>query len=129
MNRSSAFLVLVAALFLPVFAIPLFVDPIWWAERFGWETDGPRDLAVYFGRCLGAVATAIALVALRASRDPKSHRGIFDLLAISAVLLAVVHLRGTIEDSQPLVEHIETGMYAVFAAAAWWCRPDRVGAG
>jgi hypothetical protein len=127
MSRSRVFLLVAAAVVLPVFAIPLFVDPIWWADRFGWQTDGSRDLAVYFGRCLGAVALAIVLVALRASRDPASHRGIFDLLALAGLLLAIVHLRGTIEDSQPLVEHLETGMYAAFAAAAWWCRPDRVG--
>jgi hypothetical protein len=126
MNRSSIFLIVVSAVFLPVFAIPLFVDPIWWAERFGWETDGSRDLAVYFGRCLGAIALAVVVVALRASRDPASHRAIFDVLAIGGLLLAIAHLRGTIEDSQPFVEHLETGMYAVFAAAAWWCRPDRV---
>ncbi len=123
MSRSRVFLLVVAAVFLPVFAIPLFVDPIWWAERFGWDTDGSRDLAVYLGRCLGAVATAIAVVALRASRDPAAHRWLFDLLAIGALLLAVVHLRGAIEDSQPFIEHVETVMYAGFAAAAWWCRP------
>ncbi len=123
MNRSRVFLIAVAAVFLPIFAIPLFVDPIWWAERFGWDTDGPRDLAVYFGRCLGAVAIAIAVVALRASHEPERHRWLFDLLALSGLLLAIVHLRGAIEDSQPLVEHLETLGYAGFAAGAWLCRP------
>ena len=121
--RPRVFLVAVAALFIPVFALPLFIDPIWWAERFGWETEGPRDLAVYFGRCLGAVALAIAVIALRAASDPPAHRWLFDLLALSALLLAIVHLRGAIEESQPLVEHLETAMYAGFAAAALYCRP------
>jgi small-conductance mechanosensitive channel len=123
MNRSQVFLVAVAAVFIPLFAVPLFVDPIWWAERFGWHTEGAGDLTRYFGRCLGAVALAIGVVAARAVRDPAANRWLFDLLAIAALLLAVVHLRGAIEDSQPLVEHLETLMYALFALAAWFCRP------
>jgi hypothetical protein len=67
------------AVFIPIFALPLFVDPIWWADRFGWETEGPRDLVVYFGRCLGALALAIMLIALRAARDPAA-------LAVAALL-------------------------------------------
>ena len=123
MNRSRAFLIVVAAVFIPVFALPLFIDPIWWAERFGWDTAGPHDLTVYFGRCLGAVALAISLVALRAIRDPAANRWLFDLLALGGLLLAVVHLRGALEGDQPLVEHLETAMYAGFGLAAWLCRP------
>ena len=43
--------------------------------------------------------------------------------AVVGGLLALVHLRGLVEDSQPLVEHIETAMYAGFGALALWCRP------
>ena len=125
MQRPRTFLLIVAAVFIPVFALPLFSDPVWWAERFGWDTDGPRDLVVYFGRCLGAVALAIAILALRAARDPAAHRWLFDLLAGAAALLAVVHLRGAIEDAQPLIEHLETAGYAAFAVAALACRPPR----
>jgi hypothetical protein len=123
MDRSRALLIVAAAVFIPVFALPLFIDPVWWAERFGWDTDGAGELTDYLGRCLGAVALAISLVAIRASRDPASNVWLFDLLAVSALLLAAVHLRGAIEDSQPLVEHLETAMYAGFALAAWLCRP------
>ena len=123
MDKSKAFLIVAAAVFIPVFALPLFIDPVWWADRFGWQTDGAGDLVRYFGRCLGAVALAISLIALRAVRDPAANRWLFDLLALSALLLAIVHLRGAIEDSQPLVEHLETAMYAGFALAAWVCRP------
>jgi len=122
-DRSRAFLIVVAVVFIPVFALPLFVDPVWWAERFGWETAGAGDLTNYLGRCLGAVALAISLVALRATRDPAANRGLFDLLALAALLLAVVHLRGAIEDAQPAIEHVETLLYAAFAAAAIACRP------
>lgn len=112
-----------AAVFIPVFALPLFIDPVWWARMFGWDTAGPDDLVNYLGRCLGAVALAISIVALRAVPDPSQHRWLFDLLALAALLLALVHLRGAVEGSQPAVEHLETALYAAFALAAWRCRP------
>ena len=123
MNASRIFLLVLAAVFLPLIALPLFIDPIWWAEQFGWDTEGPRDLTVYLGRCLGAVALAITLLALWASRDPAEHRWLFDLLAISGGLLALAHLRGLIEGDQPLIEDLEVAVFAGFALTAWLCRP------
>ena len=123
MDRARALLLVVGVLFLTGFGIPLFADPYWWADRFGWDTGTPTDVATYFGRCLGAVAIAISAVALRASRAPAEHRTLFDVLAIAAALLAVVHARGLVEDSQPAVEHLEVLMYGGFAALAWWCKP------
>jgi hypothetical protein len=122
-RRARFFLIVVAAIFLPVFAVPLFIDPYWWAERFGWDTGPETDLGNYLGRCLGAVAIAITATALVGARDPRRYRAVFTILAIGGALLAVVHLRGLIEDSQPRVEHLETAMYAGFAALAWWARP------
>jgi hypothetical protein len=122
-RRARAMLVFVAALFIPVFAVPLFIDPYWWGDVFGWDTDSRSDLTAYLGRCLGAVALAIAVTALLAARHPAANRTLFDLLGLGAALLALVHARGLIEDSQPLVEHLETAAYAVFAALAWWCKP------
>jgi hypothetical protein len=122
-RRARAMLVFVAVLFIPVFAMPLFIDPYWWGEVFGWDTDSRSDLTAYLGRCLGAVALAIAVSALVAARDPATSRGLFDLLGLAAALLALVHLRGLLDDSQPLVEHLETVLYAGFAALAWWCKP------
>ena len=40
--RARAFLLVGGLFFLVVFALPLFLDPVWWAELFGWETDGRR---------------------------------------------------------------------------------------
>ena len=123
MRSPRVFLLVVGIVFLPVFAIPLFVDPYWWAERFGWDTGPETELGQYLGRCLGAVAIAIAATALAASREPERNSALFTVLGVGGVLLAVVHLRGLIEDAQPLVEHLETAMYAAFGAAALWPRP------
>lgn len=122
-RRASVFLLVVAVVFLPLFAVPLFIDPYWWAERFGWDTGPETDLGNYLGRCLGALAIAIAGTALFAARDPDRYRALFTILAVGGALLAIVHLRGLIEDSQPLIEHLETALYAGFAGLAWWSRP------
>ena len=122
-RRSRAFLLVFAGVFLPVFALPLFIDPYWWADRFGWDTGAETDLGRYFGRCLGAVAIAVAGTALLASRDPGRYRAVFTIATVAGALLAIVHLRGLVEDAQPLVEHLETAGYAGVAALAWWCRP------
>jgi hypothetical protein len=122
MTRPQLFLACVGGLFLFVFAIPLFLVPFDWAEAFGWDVER-TDVGSYFGRCLGAVAIAISGQALLASRDPERYRPLFDLLAVAAGLLAIAHLRGLFEDSQPLVEHLETLGYAAFAGLALWAKP------
>jgi hypothetical protein len=126
-RRARGFLLGIGAVFIPFFAVPLFVDPYWWAERFGWDAGPETDLGVYFGRCLGAVAFGVAVTALMASRAPARSRALFDVVAIGGALLALAHLRGLIEDSQPLVEHIETGLYAGVAALSLWCTPPEPG--
>lgn len=122
MTAPRAFLLAVGGLFLVVFAIPLFLVPFEWAEAFGWDVER-TDVGSYFGRCLGAVAIAISGQALWASRAPERYRSLFELLAAAAALLAIAHLRGLVEESQPVVEHLETAMYAGFAALALWLRP------
>jgi hypothetical protein len=122
-RRAQLFLAGAGSLFLIVFALPLFLDPYWWADRFGWDTSPHTDVGTYFGRCLGAVAVALSGAALWAAREPARWRSLFTVLGVAGALLAVVHLRGAVEDSQPLVEHLETLGYAGFSALAFWCRP------
>ena len=125
-TRARVFLGVTGAFFLALFALPLFLVPFEWAEALGWDVER-TDLGSYFGRCLGAVAIAISGQALWASHAPERHGSLFTLLAAAAALLAVVHVRGLVEESQPLVEHLETAMYAGFAALALWCRPATAG--
>lgn len=122
MTRPQLFLGAVGAFFLVVFAIPLFLVPFEWADAFGWDAER-TDVGSYFGRCLGAVAIALSGQALWAAREPERYRPLFDLLAAVAALLAIVHLRGLFEDSQPVVEHLETLGYAAFAGLALWAKP------
>ena len=117
------FLRLTAAFFLPVFALPLLLRPYTWARMFGWRSEPETDVGLYFGRCLGAVATAVAVQAVRASREPSQHRGIFGILELGGWLLSAVHLRGLLERRQPPVEHAEIAGYAALALLARRVRP------
>ena len=119
-RRLAAFF---AVVFTPLFAIPLLLDPYRWARAFGWRQEPETDIGLYFGRCLGAVATASCVQAVRAARYPEGHRSYFEFAEVAGWLLATVHLRGMLERRQPPVEHAETAGYAAFAALAVWCRP------
>jgi hypothetical protein len=106
------------AFFGVVFALPLLLHPYGWARAFGWRKEPETDVGVYFGRCLGAVATGLCVQSVRASSAPREHRSFFTLLEITSWLLAVVHLRGLVERRQPPVEHAEIAGYAGAALMA-----------
>jgi hypothetical protein len=110
-------------LFLVVFALPLLLHPYGWARAFGWRKEPETDVGLYFGRCLGAVATAISANALMASREPAKHRTLFLVLEAGSWLLSLVHLRGLVERRQPPIEHAEVVGYAFAALTARKLRP------
>ena len=109
----------------PVFALPLFLDPYRWARAFGWRTEPETDVGLYFGRCLGAVATAACVQAALAARDPDGHRSYFRFAEVSGWLLAAVHVRGLLERRQPPIEHAEIVGWAALAIGARRFAPGR----
>ena len=109
----------------PLFAIPLLVDPYRWARAFGWRKEPETDVGLYFGRCLGAMATAACLQGVRAARDPERHRAYFEFSEAAAWLLAGVHVRGLLERRQPPIEHAEIIGWSAMALAARRYRPSR----
>ena len=122
-RNARRFLIVTSVVFLPLFAIPLLLDPYGWARRFGWAPEPETDVGLYFGRCLGAVAVAVSGSALVASRRPAEHRIVFTLLEIGGWLLSAVHLRGLLERRQPPIEHAEIAGWAASAVAARRFRP------
>jgi hypothetical protein len=115
---SRRFAAVLASLFGPAFALPLLLDPYRWARAFGWRREPETDVGLYFGRCLGALATASCVQAARAARDPERHRSYFEFVEIAGWLLAAVHLRGLLERRQPPIEHAEIIGYSAVAAVA-----------
>lgn len=107
----------IAGLFGPVFALPLLVDPYRWARWFRWDLEPETDVGLYFGRCLGAMATASCVQGVRAARDPGANRAYFEFAELVGWLMAAVHLRGMLERRQPPIEHAEIVGYSAFALA------------
>ena len=122
-RNARRFLVAGAVFFLPVFAIPLLLDPYGWARRFGWAPEPETDVGLYFGRCLGALAVGLQIGNLLAARRPREHRSSFTVTEIVCWLLAAVHLRGLLERRQPPIEHAEIVGWAAFAVGARRFRP------
>ena len=109
----------------PLFALPLLLDPYRWARAFGWRKEPETDVGLYFGRCLGAIATAACLQGARAARDPERHRAYYEFSEAAAWLLAAVHVRGLLERRQPPIEHAEIVGWAAMAIAARRYGPSR----
>lgn len=95
-----------------VFALPIFLVPLLWARVMQWKLPEHTDLAVYFGRCLGAFILIVEGLMLRAALTAEALVTTFEVLAAVAVLMVVVHIYGALRRIQPWTETLETGFYA-----------------
>lgn len=95
-----------------VFGLPIFLIPLTWARVFGWRVPLDTDLAVYFGRCLGAFILIIEALMLRAGLTGEGLAFTFQVLAAVGVFMVVVHVWGAVQRIQPLTETLEIAMYA-----------------
>jgi hypothetical protein len=98
-----------------VFALPIFVVPLTWARWFGWRIPEEKDLAVYFGRCLGAFVLVLELLMLRAVLSGTGLVFTFQVLLAVAAFMVVVHVWGALLRIQPVSETLEIGMYGGLA--------------
>jgi hypothetical protein len=94
-----------------VFALPIFLVPLTWARLMGWRIPTQTDLAVYFGRCLGAFILILEAMMLRAALTGEAIHTVFELLAATALMMVVVHVYGAFRRIQPLSETLEIGFY------------------
>lgn len=94
-----------------VFALPIFCIPLTWARLMGWRIPTHTDLAVYFGRCLGAFILILEAMMLRAALSGEAIHAVFEMLLAVAVMMVVVHVYGALRRIQPLSETLEIGFY------------------
>ena len=116
--HAQAFLLVLMLVTSAVFALPIFFTPLTWARRFGWRIPEHTDLAVYFGRCLGAFILIVELLMLRAAFTGTGLVFTFQVLIAVAVLMTIVHIWGALQRIQPISETLEIGMYAGLGALA-----------
>jgi hypothetical protein len=116
-------LLLVYAIAFPILVgVPLVVAPLAWARALGWKLPAEPALAIYFGRCLGAVVCAIAAIAIATSGDPDAVRVMLELIAAAFGAMAVVHAWGWMRGEQPRIEDLETFAYAALCALTIYVR-------
>jgi hypothetical protein len=115
-------LLVYAIAFTALIGAPLVLAPLAWARTLGWRVPEPTELAIYFGRCLGAVVIAIAAEAIWVSGDPASVGRMLDLIALALGAMTAVHAWGWIRGVQPRFEDLETFGYAALLALTIWVR-------
>ncbi len=93
------------------FALPIFCVPLFWARLMGWKIPTHTDLAVYFGRCLGAFILILEAMMLRAALTGEAIHVVFEMLAAVATMMVIVHVYGAFQRIQPLSETLEIGFY------------------
>lgn len=94
-----------------LFSVPLFLVPIYWARMMRWTIPEHTDLAVYFGRCLGALALVINLIVVRAAVRGEGISIIFQGLNLLMILMVGVHVYGAVKRIQPMTETLEIGFW------------------
>jgi hypothetical protein len=98
-----------------VFALPIFLVPLKWARWFGWTIPQQTDLAVYFGRCLGAFILIVEFLMLRAAVSGTGLIFTFQVLLAVSAFMIVVHVWGALLRIQPISETLEIVMYSGLA--------------
>jgi hypothetical protein len=89
---------------------------------FRWRLPADLDLVRYFGRCVGGLALAIAVLAARAAFEPVLLAPALDTLLVAFVALVGIHVWGAVRREQPWTENAEIALYSLFALAAAWFR-------
>ncbi|MGL6224234.1 MAG: hypothetical protein ACRC6L_11700 [Steroidobacteraceae bacterium] len=110
-DHARTYLLLLMAATTVVFALPIFLAPLKWARWFGWKIPQETNLAVYFGRCLGAFILIVELLMLRAALNGMGLVLTFQVLLAVAAFMIVVHAWGALLRIQPISETFEIAMY------------------
>ncbi len=109
--HAQTYLLVVMALTTLAFALPIFLAPLRWARVLGWRIPEHTDLAVYFGRCLGAFVLMVEALMLRAGLTGEGLLFTYQVMVAVAALMVVVHIWGALQRVQPPLETVEIGMY------------------
>lgn len=115
---SGAFLRTLSVLTAIPFSIPILVAPLAWARVFRWEVEAGSNLALYFGRCLGAFALTMSGAAWYVAQHAGLQRFFFAMLIFIFAMMIVIHVLGAIQDAQPWTETAEIALWAALLSAS-----------
>src|SRR5690349_11997698 len=111
-EHATTFLLAFGAVAGVAFALPIFLMPLAWARAFRWKLPGDTDLAIYFGRCLGALALVLSAFTIRAGLSGEGVNLMFQIMIPVFVGMTVVHIVGAMQRIQPITETIEIAFWA-----------------
>ena len=120
--HAQIFLLSLAVVTTAAFAIPILFAPLRWAKLMLWPIPEQTDLAVYFGRCLGAFALIMEIFLLRAGITGEAIGFVFELMMSVWFFMVVIHVIGAIQRVQPITETLEIVFWVllILLTAAFW---------
>ena len=122
-SYTTLFLRTAATFALLVFTLPIFLFPFEWARALQWTIPEDRGLALYFGRCLGAVGCVLNGFALYVSNKPELQPFFMNIMVAVCAVLTWVHVLGAAQGVQPITETIEIVFWSALVVLALCCYP------
>lgn len=107
----TQYLIIFGAATAIIFCIPLFSFPMTWGRLLMWNIPDDTDLAVYLGRCLGALGLVIDYFVINAALANEGISLVFDSLYLLFSLMIVIHIYGALRKIQPISETLEIGLW------------------
>lgn len=117
-EHARTFLLVYVVVTTPILALPLFLTPLRWASSMRFVIPTDTDLAVYFGRCLGALILVLEAVTLRAALTGEGLVLVFEIMLAAFVLMIGVHAYGAVKRIQPITETLEIGVWILLVLLA-----------
>ncbi|BBL71222.1 hypothetical protein [Methylogaea oryzae] len=108
---SREYLIAFSILTAVLFSVPISVAPLSWARFFRWTVPDNTDLALYFGRCLGALALVVDWIVIQAAIEGDAIAIVFQGLDLLMALMVVIHVYGAVKRIQPVTETWEIGFW------------------
>lgn len=112
-EHTATYLLILTAVTFCAFTFLLFFKPLVWARLLLWKIPQETDLAIYFGRCLGAFAVVTNIMFLQAALYDRGTVFILQYFTLFCVLMVGVHIWGAIKKIQPITETLEIGLWVV----------------
>jgi len=120
---SGPFLIGLGLSSVALLGLPLFFAPLVWARVLRWPLPEEQRLAVYLGRCLGAVICVLAAFAYVAAADQALQPFFFQIVIANFALMVAVHAWGALRRIQPWTETAETFVWLGLLALGLLCYP------
>jgi len=108
---SSQYLYVVAIGILAAFGLPMLIAPITFARILRWQIPDHEHLAIYFGRCLGGLASVVAVFGFKAAGAPALLPFYYQMTIAAFCILTLIHIYGAIRKIQPITETLEIAFW------------------